>query len=356
MSESKWSPKRILQLVVSLAISAGCLWLVFRHVDFPLMLQQVRSADHRYTALFFVATIIIQVCRTYRWDILIRPFTRISTSALFRISSVGLLAILVLPLRLGEFVRPYLLKKESGAPMSSGLGSIVVERVIDGLLVTVLFFAMTLYLDKQYTIPLVVKTSGLVAFAIFAGAGLVIVLALVTHGWVPRVVARIGNPISEKITTRLLGMLAAFIEGLRSLPNLRALAAVVAWTLAYWIINGVGLWWMMLAFGWKVPVAAGFMLVSILVVGIMIPAGPGFLGTFHAALLAGLSIFGIGETGAAAYGLLVYPITVGVQCLFGLPYLFTGRSGSISSMIDESGAEASAAAEEEATHLPAITE
>ena len=348
--------KRIVQLVVSLGVSALCLWLVFRHVDFDLMMQQVRGADHRYTALFAIATVVIQICRIYRWDVLIRPFTRISTSALFRISSIGLMAITVLPLRLGEFVRPYLLKKESGAPMSSGLGSIVVERVIDGLLVTVLFFAMTMYLDKQYTIPLVVKTSALVAFGIFGGAALVIVLALVTHGWVPRIVARIGNPISEKLTTRLLGMLAAFIEGLRSLPNARALISVVAWTVIYWVINGLGLWWMMRAFGWHTPVASGFMLVSILVVGIMIPAGPGFLGTFHAALLAGLSIFGIGETGAAAYGLVVYPITVGVQLAFGLPYLFMGRSGSLSSMIDESGAEASAAAEEEATHLPAMTE
>lgn len=335
-----WSAKNVLRFALSLAVSVGCLYFVFRHVDFPMMMEQVKKADHRYTALFAIATAVIQVCRIYRWDILIRPFARISKRALFRISSVGFLLILALPLRLGEFARPYMLKREAGVSMTSGLGSIVVERVVDGLLVVLLFFVTTFYLDSRYTIPTAVKTSGFVAFAIFGGAALVIVTALLTHGWVPRLIARIGNPISEKITTKLLQMLESFIIGLRSLPNVRALAAVVAWTLVYWAINGLGLYWMMRAFGWDVPVAAGFMLVSIVVVGIMIPAGPGFLGTFHAAILAGLSIFGIGETGAAAYGLVVYPITVGVTCAFGLPYLFAGRGTHMASaIIEESNLE-----------------
>ena len=333
--QKTWSAKNILRFALSLAVSVICLYFVFRHVDFNLMMEQVKKADHRYTVAFAIATAAIQVCRIYRWDILIRPFARISKRSLFRISSVGFLLILALPLRLGEFARPYLLKKEAGVSMTSGLGSIVVERVVDGLLVVLLFFATTFYLDSRYTIPTAVKTSGFVAFAIFGGAALVIITALLTHGWVPRVIERIGNPISEKLTARALQMLASFIDGLRSLPNARALAAVIAWTVIYWVINGLGLYWMMRAFGWQVPIAAGFMLVSIIVVGIMIPAGPGFLGTFHAALLAGLSIFGIGETGAAAYGLVVYPITVGITCAFGLPYLFAGKGTHVATQIIE---------------------
>ncbi len=333
--QKTWTGKNILRFVLSLAVSVVCLYFVFRHVDFKLMMEQVKKADHRYTVAFAIATAAIQVCRIYRWDILIRPFARISKRALFRISSVGFMLILALPLRLGEFARPYMLKKEAGVSMTSGLGSIVVERVVDGLLVVLLFFATTFYLDSRYTIPTAVKTSGFVAFAIFGGAALVIVTALLTHGWVPRVIERIGNPISPKLTARALQMLASFIDGLRSLPNARALAAVIAWTVIYWVINGLGLYWMMRAFGWQVPIAAGFMLVSIIVVGIMIPAGPGFLGTFHAALLAGLSIFGIGETGAAAYGLVVYPITVGITCAFGLPYLFAGKGTKVASQIIE---------------------
>lgn len=337
-----WTGKNLLRFGVSLAVSFACLYFVFRHVDFNLMMEQVKKADHRYTVAFAIATAVIQICRIYRWDILIRPFARISKRSLFRISSVGFMLILALPLRLGEFARPYMLKKEAGVSMTSGLGSIVVERVVDGLLVVLLFFVTTFYLDSKYTIPAGVKASGLVAFAIFGGAALVIITALLTHGWVPRLIARIGNPISEKITSKLLQMLDSFIIGLRSLPNARALASVIAWTVIYWAINGLGLYWMMRAFGWQVPIAAGFMLVSIVVVGIMIPAGPGFLGTFHAAILAGLSIFGIDQNGAAAYGLLVYPITVGVTCAFGLPYLFAGKGGGhmASEIIEESNLEA----------------
>ena len=335
-----WTPKNILRFALSLAVSVACLWVVFHNVDWQSMKAQIKAADHRYTVLYVLACAVIQVCRIYRWDVLIRPFARISTRALFRISSIGLMMIVVLPLRLGEFARPDLLKKEAGASMSSGIGSIVVERVVDGLLVTLLFFATTFYLDTRYAIPVAVKTSAFVCFGIFGGATVVIITALLTHGWVPRVVRAIGTPISPKLTARLLEMLSSFIAGLRSLPNVRALAAVIAWTLVYWAINGLGLYWMMRAFGWDVPVAAGFLVVSIIVVGIMIPAGPGFLGTFHAALLAGLSIFGIDKTGAAAYGMIIYPITAGVQLAFGLPYLFKSRGTHLTSDIVEASSEA----------------
>ncbi len=123
----------------------------------------------------------------------------------------------------------------------------------------------------------------------------------------------------------------------------------MAWTLIYWAINGLGLYWMMRAFGWDVPIAAGFLVVSIIVVGIMIPAGPGFLGTFHAALLAGLSIFGIDRTGAAAYGMIIYPITVGVQLAFGLPYLFKRGGTHLSEDIAQASEEAVGSPSDDAT-------
>lgn len=315
-----------LRLAGAIGVSVLFLYLAFRDVHADAMWAYVRGADHRMTALFVVALIFIQLCRIYRFEPLIRPFARVSTAALFRISSVGLMLIMLMPLRLGELARPYLLKKESGAPLSSGLGAIVVERVIDGLLVTLLFFVTTLGIDARYEVPPALWAAAIIALGFFTGALVVVIGALVAHDPMFRVIGRVGDRVSVPVTRRVLGMLDAFVSGLQSLPDARAVALFVLWTIAYWAANGLGLYAMMRAFGWDLPVLAGFTVVCVLVIGVMIPAGPGNLGTFQGALLAGLAVFGIGATQAAAYGMVIYPLTLVVHLAFGLPYIIRGRA------------------------------
>ncbi|MEL6547618.1 MAG: lysylphosphatidylglycerol synthase domain-containing protein, partial [Myxococcota bacterium] len=166
-----------------------------------------------------------------------------------------------------------------------------------------------------------------VALAIFAGATLASVGALLTQGWVPDLIERLGKPIAPGLTEKAVGILRAFVDGLRALPNTASVLKFVLWTLAYWAANGLGMWALALGFGWDLPMISGFMLVSILVIGIMVPAGPGFLGPYQMALILGLSIFGIGQTEAAAYAMVSYPLTVISVLAFGLPWLFAGQAG-----------------------------
>ena len=318
--------KRAVRLAVSLALSALLLWLAFRNVEFAAALALLRQVDLPLVGLYVVMLAVIQIARAARWSVLVRPFARISPSAAFRISNVGNMLILVLPLRLGEFARPYLLKKESGAPLSAGLGAVTVERAVDGLLVTLLFFASTMVTGDDQRIPPGLTIAAMLALGLFVGATGIIVAALLWRETVLELTERLLRPISPALGKRLVGMLAAFVSGLRSLPDIKALASTTLWTAVYWLANGFGYYFCMLAFGWNLPVTAAFTLVSILVIAIMIPAGPGFLGTFQGGILAGLTIYGVDATGAAAFGLLVYPLGVLATVGFGLPYMFTPRA------------------------------
>ncbi|MEE8408645.1 MAG: lysylphosphatidylglycerol synthase transmembrane domain-containing protein [Myxococcota bacterium] len=334
--------KNALRLAIGLALSALFLWLAFRGVDLAEMWHYITNVHPGYVVAYVASLVLIQFCRVFRWGVLIRPFATISPGALFRISCVGLMLILILPLRLGEFARPYLLKKETGARMSSGLGSVVVERAMDGLLVTGLFFVTTFVLEARYETRYVVP-SGLVvaaraALIFFSAVTVVIVAALLTQDRVPRLLRRIGDPISPKLTDRAVGILEAFVEGLRSLPSFRAVSSFVVYTLVYWLANGAGLYLFMRAFGWDVPLLAGYVLVCVLVIGIMIPAGPGMVGTFHAAIVLGLSIFAIGSTEAAAYATVLHAVNVIVICGFGLPFILA-RRGQVGEIVRASATE-----------------
>src|SRR5207247_1250591 len=85
--------------------------------------------------------VVVHLCRALRWNNLLAPLrVRIPPGPLLAISSVGFMAILALPARLGEFVRPGLLRKH-GASASAALGTVAVERIVDGLLVSLFVFA-----------------------------------------------------------------------------------------------------------------------------------------------------------------------------------------------------------------------
>ncbi len=330
--------KRTVRLIASLAVSVALLYLAFRDVDVSALSAQLGGVRLGYVGLYFVTLVLIQACRIFRWNVLIRPFARVTTAQALRISNLGLMLILALPLRLGELARPYLLKQETGASMSAGLGAVAVERAVDGLLVTLLFFLTTRGLDAPYRVPPVLEAAAWISLGVFASAFVVIVGAILAEGRVVALVGRIGTPLAPNATARVTRMLGSFVSGLRSLPDARALASVVAFTLFYWCLNGVGLYWAMRAFGWELPALAGFVVVGVLVLGIMIPAGPGHLGTYQAALRAGLAVFGVSATDAAAYGLIVYPLNVLVIVGAGLPYLF-GRGASVRTIVDASSAE-----------------
>ena len=201
----------------------------------------------------------------------------------------------------------------------------MVERVIDGLLVTLLFFCTTYQLGPPYAIPTVLHVSAVAALLVFAGATAVIVLALVTHGQFIKLARRLGGHVAPKMTERVIHLIDAFVAGLRSLPNVKAVMAVVFWTLAYWTANTLGFYWLLLAFGWSLPWVTSAIVVCVLVIWIMVPAGPGFLGTYQGAIVASLAIFGVSNTDAVAYGMVAYPINLVVVVGFGLPYLF-GRT------------------------------
>ena len=334
--------KKALRLILSLGLSAVFLWFAFHKVDLGAMWQQMIHVKWWAVVGFVLLNIFIQLCRTLRWDVLIRPFVKVSKRTLFHVSSLGLMLITVLPLRLGEFGRPYLLKKVTGAPFSAGVGSVVVERAMDGLLVTLLFFLTTFLLGASYPVPRALMFAAILALCFFAGVTVVIIAALLTEQKTLGLLRRLGTPIAPKLTTRLIGMLGAFVVGLRSLPDLRALFVFVGYTLAYWAANGWGMYLVMRGMGWDVPLMAGFTIVCVLVIGIMIPAGPGHLGTFQGAILAGLSIFNIGPTEAAAYGMIVYPLTILVILGWGVPYLF-GHGSEVRDVMNASAAVESGA-------------
>src|SRR5690348_14690987 len=129
------------KLIASLVITLGVLWTVHAG-GLKLVPSSGDFGTVRWWALavYFPLWMAMTWFRSVRWRYLLRGIVEVPKRRLFAVSCVGFCAILLLPFRLGELVRPYMLRarageKSPGVPivsMTAGTSTIIAERVIDG--------------------------------------------------------------------------------------------------------------------------------------------------------------------------------------------------------------------------------
>jgi Lysylphosphatidylglycerol synthase TM region len=135
------TPKLALKIALSLVVGGVCVYFAAKGVKLDDVVAGMRVLSASGIALFLATCAVTHFFRAWRWEFLLRPIgVSLPMSRLLPISSAGFMAILALPVRLGEFVRPYFVTRERPVGMSALLGTVAVERIIDGLLISILFF------------------------------------------------------------------------------------------------------------------------------------------------------------------------------------------------------------------------
>ncbi|MEE2785928.1 MAG: lysylphosphatidylglycerol synthase transmembrane domain-containing protein [Myxococcota bacterium] len=305
-------------------------WLAFKDEDWSTFGAKLQEVDLgpilAYLALFSVAHIL----RIFRWGVLVRALGPVPWRAVAGAGAVGYMCIMVFPLRLGEFVRPYLIRRIDGVTASGALATVVVERVIDGLIFVGLFFVfITLLPPSGHPAVSVVKLGAYLAGAVFVTTLAVLIFSYVRRRQTVNLISSIGGRISPRLTVKLVGLLESFLDGLRVLPDRRRLMAFMLFTAVYWTALGVGMKWVATGVHiFDLTYTGGFALLTVLTVGIMIPAGPGFAGTFEMALKAGFALL-IMSPGSVErivlYTVILHLAQLVVQVGFGALWLLTGQ-------------------------------
>lgn len=274
--------KLLSKLGLSLLIGGGMLYLASRQLSFAGIWASLASAHWNVLFPFLVCMTAQQFFRAWRWGQLLAPIHPVPFRRLLPISSVGFFAILALPLRMGEFVRPYLIADPPALRLSHGLGTLAVERVFDGLLLSLgAFTAVAVAKARGTTVPAWIFVAGLVALGLFLAALVVLVMTLCQRDRAVVLCRRLFGIISARLADRAAHVAEGIVDGFRVLPMWRRLTAFLAATLAYWVSNGLALWVLAHGFDLGLSLGASFGLMSLIGIGIMIPAGPGFIGNFE---------------------------------------------------------------------------
>ncbi len=320
--------KILIHLLLSVAIGCVFVWAAIHDVVWADLTAVFSKADLRYAGIYFVLFSFLHVMRTYRWGLLLKPLKEVPFGRLLAVNSVGYMILLVLPFRLGEFARPLLIADRSGIRVSAALGTVVVERVVDAIFMAVLLVCMLFYLHEENRFPREIQAGAwLVLLGLLAGLGALLWILWKRDraiGWMHGIVSR----FSEGLANRLSSFLHAFIDGFQIFPNFKLLLTFLLMTLVFWGLNAAGLLCLFRSFsgmstlGWP----AALTLLSVICIGLMIPAGPVMVGNFHFLVKMSLSFFAagslLGSTGLG-YAILLHALQVCQQLLFGVVYLFS---------------------------------
>jgi len=305
------------KVIAGLALSALLVWLSIRGIEFRGVMDGFRTIRCGYVLPAVAAMFLMQLLRSIRWGLILRPIEKVDQLSLFSVSSVGFLAIIAIPARLGELARPYLIAKKSRIPMSSALGTIFVERVLDSL--TVLIIAV-LALFFTPLPPWLVRSSVLfllVTLGLFA----VMIRVIVRREATLRILAPLIGRLPARYAGAVNRLIDHFIEGFRIVVDPALLFSATLLSIVIWLVDVLAIYLLFLAFGLDLPVAAAFVLMIILIIGIAIPAAPGFIGNWHYFCILGLGLFGIPKTDALTFAIIYHALSIGIVILLGLIFL-----------------------------------
>jgi uncharacterized protein (TIRG00374 family) len=318
--------KRLVQVAAGLAVSGLALWLTLRGKDLGDVWAAMRAADYRYLAPYLLILLGIHLARTVRWGLLLEPVAKVPFARLNAVSAVGFMALSLLPFRLGEFARPYLVAEPGKLRVSAALSSVVAERIADGIFMGLLLVVALLAVPDGAPAVRVLRTGGVIVSLAFLGALAFLVVAYRNRSLAIRLAAGAIRPFSPRLADRVAGMLDAFIHGLRLVPTRRKAAAFVALTVFYWGLNAWGMNVLARGFGLRLGVVESCAVLGVLVVGVMIPAGPGMVGTFQGAILIGLALFApkdVVATRGTAYANVLWAAQLAQVTALGLFFLFS---------------------------------
>jgi glycosyltransferase 2 family protein len=305
------------KLILGVLIGAVLVYLSVKGIHFEDIAEGFKTIRYKYIVPTLMIFFFMQVLRSWRWGIILRPLGKVDQLSLFSITCVGFLAIVAIPARIGELARPYLIAQKSNIKMSAALGTVFIERIFDSLMVFLIFICVLCLSPLPQWL---IRASFIFFFVIILILTAVILLIFKREAF-NRIINIVVNKFPEKLAAKVNPLIDHFIDGFTIITDPVRFSAVMFLTALIWLINGMAIYLLFLAFGFSLPILAAFILMVILIVGIAIPAAPGFVGNWHYFCILGLTLFGITKADALTFAVIYHFLSIGIIILLGLIFL-----------------------------------
>lgn len=322
------------------AVITACLVYAVQSGGIKIWPRGVSFAQIRWWVVlaYFVTLTVMNYFRAVRWRFLLRAVVDIPKPRLLAVSWIGFAAIFFLPFRIGEFVRPYMIrapehtrdgKKVREVSMSMATGSVVAERITDALYLSIVLALALVFVPTIQPLPKTVvglkisveqvRFAGFTMLGVFIAAFATLAVFYFARTWAHRCTLAVLGMVSRPLAEKVAGIVEHLADGLHFLGRPRDALPFLAETTAYWGLNVFGMWILALgsgivhADGSPATLSEACALMGMLGVTILLPGPPGLLGVFQAGIYAGMTMYyptDIVTGPGAAYVFVMYATTV----------------------------------------------
>jgi hypothetical protein len=294
--------------------------------------------------LYFPMLIGMTWFRSVRWRFLLRSIAEVPKRRLLAVSCVGFLAILAMPFRIGEIVRPYMVRTrpserrpgERVITMTAATSSVIAERVIDFLYLSIVLALALVFVptvqplpDRVVGIPVSVHHVRMSGYAMLVASLLAFITVAIFYfarSWAQKATLTVFGKVSYGLAQKVAGLFEKLADGLHIFSRGKDALGFFVETSLYWGCNAVGMW--ILSWGCGVTHADGSAatfgeacgLMGMLGCAVLIPGPPGMLGVFQAGIYAGMTMYyptAVVIGPGAAYVFLIYIVQVVLTFVMG---------------------------------------
>ncbi len=317
--------KKVFWLALNLGISGFFMWLAVRGIDFAELKQSFYGVGIGFAALSVGLNLFSCWLRAIRWQYLLMPIKKIPTHNVFSALMIGFMINNVLPFRLGEFVRGYALKQTDNISFSASFGTVVVERIIDVLTLLVIFGFILFF----FPFPDWVKSGGVLVAGIVIFSILIMYLLVKKTEWALSVIRKLAGLFSSKLADQAERIARSFIEGISFLHSARSYWAIILLSAVTWGVYIYVMYTMFFAVRFDEIYGLNTLDATVVMVftsfAIMIPAAPGYVGTFHEIAKQSLMLLHVDKEPALGYAIIFHACTYISVTGIGFVYFLKNR-------------------------------
>ncbi len=294
--------RRIALVVGGIAISVIAVWLVTRGVDLERTTAIIAAASPGWLLAVLGVVAVQTVVRAARWRRLLPDRTLDagvhrppSIPRIVPVLLVGYLGNAVLPARLGEAARGVLIARREQLPIPQALGSVLLERIIDTLVLALLGVSAAFIIG----VPDWVIRIALVGVALSVAAVVALSIA-------PRFLHRTGGGPFD----RLVKGIASIVHGANVTKRPATIAGALILSLVAWLLDASVYWLVGRSLGLELAPVGVILIATVTVLSTAVPSAPGYIGTFELAAVAAAGIVGIDPATALAFAIVAHAMAV----------------------------------------------
>lgn len=291
MQKFKQHKEKIIGLIVSLVF----IGLIFWNIDFDRLVDTFKTFDYKVIFAFIPLYVTSLYLRGYRWKCLLNDEKGLSTNKAFCVFTAGNTLNSYFPARAGDFWRAYHIGKHLHTSKVKVLGSIILERIIDGIsILLILTYAVLSFCKQQWILDITYISAFL-----FIGA-LIFFYTLLKSNKTEIIFAKIRNiklfskltPVIDKIDN----IISHFMQGFQSLNNPKNFWLAFGASCLAWIIECLVTYILILGFGYHFGISIAMFVISFLALSTIIPSSSIFVGPYQYAYILALGIYNIDKS------------------------------------------------------------